>query len=120
VEGAEPDDQTFTLEYVKKLREENAASRIKAARADTAETRLRALAIEQAVSEVLMSPDDLSWDAAYADADGYPDHDKILAAAEVLVARKPHLARVRGDVGQGQRGDVVPAVSLSGLLRAGA
>ena len=109
--------ETFTKEYVVSLREEAAAARIKAKRADDAETRLRDLAIAQAVSAILMSPDDLSWAEEYADESGFPDHDKIVAAAESLIARKPHLARPRGDVGQGQRSDAVQQVSLGGLLR---
>ena len=76
------------------------------------------LAISQAVSDVLMSADDLSWSDALADEHGYPVPDLILAAAVELVARKPHLARPLGDLGQGRRSDVL-AVSLSGLRRPG-
>jgi len=121
--GAPSGDQepeTFTREYVQQLRTENAAARVRATHGDEAITRLRALAIEQAVSGILMAPDDLAWRDDLADEAGFPDHDKIIAAAEELIAKKPHLARVRGDVGQGQRGDALPPVSLSGLLRAGA
>jgi len=112
--------ETFSREYVQQLRTENAAARVRATHGDEAITRLRELAIESAVSAILMSPDDLSWSDDLADDSGFPDHDKILAAAEALIARKPHLARPRGDVGQGQRSDALPPVSLSGLLRAGA
>jgi hypothetical protein len=106
--------------YVQNLRDEAASHRVKAKRAADAEIRLHELAIHQAVSGILVSPDDLNWSDEYTDEHGWPDEAKIIAAAEELVARKPHLARVRGDVGQGQRGDALPPVSLSGLLRAGA
>ena len=106
--------------YVKNLRDEAAGHRVKATRAADAETRLHELAIAHAVSGILTSSDDLAWSDDYANENGWPDHDKILAAAEDLIVRKPYLGRPRGDVGQGQRGDVVQSVSLSGLLRAGA
>jgi len=64
----------------------------------TPRPRLRELAISQAVSDVLMSADDLSWSDALADEHGYPDPDLILAAAVELVARMPHPARPRGDL----------------------
>jgi hypothetical protein len=112
--------KTYDETYVQNLRDEAASHRVKAKRAADAETRLHELSIAQAVSGILVSPDDLNWSDEYTDEHGWPDEAKIIAAAEELVARKPHLARVRGDVGQGQRGDAVPPVSLSGLLRAGA
>lgn len=103
--------------YVQNLRDEAASHRVKAKRSADAETRLHELAIAQAVSGILMSADDLNWSDDYTDEAGWPDESKIIAAAEALVARKPHLARVRGDVGQGQHSDVPPAVSLGSLLR---
>lgn len=116
--GSEP--QTYDAEYVKTLREEAAASRVRAKRTDEAEAKLHELAIAQATRDLLMAPDDIGWTPDLADEHGWPDHDKIRAAAEELIARKPYLARVRGDVGQGQRGDQEQPVSLSAILRAGA
>jgi len=117
-EGAEP--KTYDEAYVKNLRDEAAAARVKAKRTDEAETRLRELSIAQAVQGILTDPTDLGWSEEYADANGWPDADKIRAAAEELVDRKPHLGRPSGDVGQGRHTEEPDAVSLSGLLRAGA
>lgn len=124
-EGGEPgtpsgDPETFDREYVTKLRDEAAANRVKAKRAEDAETRLREVAIAQAVQGILTDPTDLGWAEEYADDDGWPDPEKIRAAAEGLVDRKPHLGRPTGDVGQGRHSDRDDSVSLTGLLRAGA
>ena len=73
--------------------------------------------ISHAVWEVLMSADDLSRSDALADEHGFPDPDLILAAAVELVARKPHLAGPRGDVGQGRRGDVPGGVAATTTRR---
>ncbi len=120
--GEEPgrDPRTYDEAYVKQLRDEAAAARVKAKRTDEAETRLRDLAVAQAVQGILTDPTDLGWNEAYADENGWPDADKIRAAAEELVGRKPHLGRPSGDVGQGRHTEEPDAVSLSALLRAGA
>ncbi|MBS45604.1 MAG: hypothetical protein CMH83_21020 [Nocardioides sp.] len=112
--------ETFSREYVEKLRSENAEQRTKAKRAEDAETRLRDLAVAAAVRGILTDPTDLGWSDEYADEDGWPDAEKITAAAEALVERKPHLARPSGDVGQGRHSDTDEPVSLVGLLQAGA
>ena len=114
------DQETFTREYVHELRDEAAAARVKAKRADAAEDRLRAAIITAATTGILTDPTDLPWTSDLAeDHDGWPDAEKIKAAARELVEAKPHLGRPTGDVGQGQRGDDHDAVSLSDLLRAG-
>lgn len=117
-EGTEP--KTYDEEYVKNLRDEAAAHRVKAKRAEEAETRLHELAIADAVRGILTSPDDLGWSDEYADEDGWPDPKKIRAAAEDLVGRKPYLARPTGDVGQGRHDEPDESVSLSTMLAAGA
>ena len=118
------DDQgepkTYDETYVKTLRDEAAANRVKAKRAEDAETRLHELAIADAVRGILTSPDDMGWDPSFADDEGWPSADKIRAAAEELVNRKPHLGRPSGDVGQGRHSEQDDTVSLSAMLRAGA
>lgn len=120
VESTEEEPKTYDEAYVKQLREEAAANRVKAKRTDDAVDRLRALAIVQASSGVLTDPTDLAWADDFADDDGWPDAEKIKAAAEELVTRKPHLARPSGDVGQGRHSDQDDTVNLAELLKAGA
>ncbi len=73
-------------------------------------------------SRKLADPSDLPMRDDLLDEDGTPDRDKVLAAVDELLTRKPHLAATRpvGDVGQGARGEVAPMVSLAELLRSGA
>ena len=116
-------DKSYDEEYVKNLRDEAAAARVKAKRAEEAESRLRNYAIASAVQGILTQPDDLIWNDAYCDADGWPDPAKILAAAEELVERKPYLGRPAGDVGQGRHSskqDESATSILGRLLKAGA
>jgi hypothetical protein len=116
----EGEPKTYDEAYVSKLREEAAANRVRAKRAEEAETRLRTLAVEAAVRGVLQDPTDLAWSEEYADDDGWPDDVRIREAAEELAQRKPHLGRPGGDVGQGRHSDDQERVSLVGLLKAGA
>ena len=111
--------ETFDRAYVEQLRRENAAARVKAKRADGLGTRL--VTAYAASTGRLADATDLPYDEALLDEDGLPDAGKVAAAVETLLERKPHLAvgRVLGDVGQGARLEA-PAVSLAGLLRAGA
>jgi hypothetical protein len=124
-EGGKPGDapgeeqDTFPRDYVEKLRKESADYRTRAQRAEEAEKRLHDLAVAQAVSGILVSADELHWREEFADPDGWPDHDKIRAAAEDLVQQRPYLGRPSGDVGQGRHDDE-QEVSLLGLLRQGA
>ena len=126
--GDEPGDEgdhsgenqeTFSREYVHELRDEAAAARVKAKRGDAAEDRLRSAIITAATAGVLADPTDLPWTSDLADDDGWPSYEKIEAAARELVEAKPHLGRVGGDVGQGQRGDDHDAFSLTDLLKSG-
>ncbi len=120
--GPEGDPDTFPRDYVEKLREESAKYRTKAQRADEAVSKLTTTMVASTTSGILADPTDLPVTADLLDEDGWPDPEKIEAAARDLVARKPHLAsrRPAGDVGQGARGDEVETVSLAALLRAGA
>lgn len=113
--------KTYDEAYVAKLREEAATHRVRAKRAEDAETRLRTLAVEQAARGVMADPADLTWDAeTMTDEDGWPDVEKITAAATDLVERRPHLGRPAGEVGQGRHSDIEDLPSLSAMLRAGA
>lgn len=56
--------------------------------------------IEQAAGTVLQDVTDLPRDGDYYAEDGTPDLDKIKSAAEELVSRKTHLAKVRGEIHQ--------------------
>lgn len=124
--GAPPDgdqgteQETFPREYVEKLREEAAAHRTKAKRAEDAETLLRTLAIADATRGLLTDPTDLQWSDDLAGDDGWPAPEKITAAAEALVSTKPHLGRPSGDIGQGRHSETDDGVSLAALLKAGA
>lgn len=118
--GDAPSDgnpKTYDEAYVRTLRDEAAAGRVKAKRADAAEARLRALAITAATSGVLADPTDLAWSDEFADDEGWPDPTKIMEAATALIGTKPHLGRPTGDVGQGKRGDDVDAFSLTDIIR---
>lgn len=116
--GGDQDPETFPREYVQKLRRESAGYRARAQRADEAARRLLALTVREATSGILADPTDLPLDGDLVDDDGWPDPEKIKAAAEELVQRKPHLGdrRPRGDVGQGARPDTQP-VNLAELIR---
>jgi hypothetical protein len=111
--GREP--ETFPAAYVKQLREEAAAHRVKAQRADDLSARLLTSVVQNVTGDLLRSASDLP-EADYLTEEGLPDEAKIRAAAEQLISERPWLARVRGDVGQGPR--VEPQnVSLGSILR---
>jgi hypothetical protein len=122
-QGTMPDDdqgdpKTYDETYVRQLREEAASNRVKAKRLDDAETRLRAMVISDTARNLLADPSDLPWSEGMADADGWPDPALIAAAANDLVAKKPHLGLPAGAVGQGHHSDADDTVSLTGMLRA--
>lgn len=108
-------EDTFPRSYVERLRQESAAYRTKAAKAEALsdalwESRLKALG-------ALADPTDLPRPE---DADPLDD-EAVGAAVKDLLERKPHLAsRVpRGNVGQGYVAPSEP-VSLLGMLRSNA
>ena len=119
VEGSDP--ETFPRAYVQQLRDEAAKYRQRAGRADEAARRLLEATVRSAVRDHLADPSDLLTfvdETELVDGDGWPDPDKITAAAESLAASKPHLAprRPRGDIGQGAApsGDTV---NLAAIMR---
>ncbi len=125
-QGAPPDrgeGQTFPRRVVEELRREAAAYRTRAQRADEAMQRLMTAMIEKTTTGVLADPSDLPASQDLHGEDGWPDPERIEAAARDLVSKKPHLAArsVAGDVGQGVRGDEAEEpFSLAAALRAGA
>lgn len=89
----------FSREYVSELRDEAKTQRLRARDAESERDRLREhlwVARVDALG-VLADPTDLP-----VDVDALEDPDAIRAAADALLARKPHLARRRavGDIGQ--------------------
>jgi hypothetical protein len=120
LEGSEP--ETFPRAYVERLREENARYRQRAQRADDAMSRLMETTIRTAAADHLADPADLltfTDPAELVDGDGWPDADRIVAAARTLAQTKPHLAprRPRGDIGQGAS-PVGDSVNLAAILKA--
>ena len=118
-QSPEDAEQVFDLEYVTKLRQEAAEGRVKAKRADSlARQTVKALAANDGR---LIDVDDLAFDQQFLDEDGIVDADKVTAAIDELVKRKPHLAAQRpsGIVPQGARPEPT-RVDLHGMLRANA
>lgn len=112
-DGPEDDaEQTFTAEYVRKLREEAAAQRVKAKRADDLSREVFRLRV--AATGRLADPTDLPYDEALLE-----DEEALSAAIDDLLAARPHYAarRATGDVGQGAVGGAGHNVDLAGILR---
>ncbi len=111
--------ETFPRDYVQRLRDEAAAQRVKAKRADALAHRLHTALV--AATGRLADPTDLPFTEELLDDDGLVDETKVRTAVEDLIKRKPHLAarRPTGDVGQGARSEV-PDMGLAAMLRRGA
>ncbi|WP_349269158.1 hypothetical protein MPNTM1_04608 [Mycolicibacterium parafortuitum] len=106
---------TFPRAYVEDLRKESAGYRD---RAKQAEDRADALAKRLHTALVtatnrLENPADLGFDAEHLD-----DADKLSAAIDALLSDRPYMAKrvVKGDAGQGPRGDNT-SVSLLDMLK---
>ena len=124
-EGDEDEDEdggdgdTFPRSYVKRLRERSAGYRARAKDAEARTVELeRALFTERVRAlDVLADPSDLPFDAALLE-----DPDALRAAADDLVARRPHYRRRGVAAGTGSRDEAGTGtgVSLLGLMRGGA
>ena len=118
-EGDEP--RTYTQEEWDALKDESIRNRKKAKDVDSLREALQNAYLKEGTAGVLVDASDLAWSEDFNDPEtGLPDVARIKDAAEALAEAKPHLARVRGDVGQGFRGEDIDAVDLAGMLRAGA
>ena len=117
-QGDNTDPDMFPRDYVAELRAENAEHRTKATEANNrAEELARQLWLERVTAlGLLADPTDLPFDG-----ETVSDPAAIRAAAEQLLAAKPHLRtrRITGRAGQGE-GEPAEPVSLSALLRANA
>jgi hypothetical protein len=118
---ASEEPKTFDEAYVSKLRDEAAKHRReKKALAD----RLLDTTVAAAAAD-LADPADLLVYVDRADLlgeDGLPDTERIVAAQNDLLARKPHLRsrQPRGDIDQGGRGQEVESFSFNDWLKAAA
>lgn len=114
--ATETESATFSADYVKALREESAAHRIKAKRIDEANHRLLRSVAESdgrlVNVEELGSTDDL------LDDDGIIDPIKVRDAISALIGAKPYLAKRRPitAIPQGVQGQVVDMPSLFNLV----
>ncbi|OBA66227.1 hypothetical protein A5633_02690 [Mycolicibacterium elephantis] len=104
--------ETFPREVVEDLRKENGKYRQRAQQADALAQRLHTELVR--ATGRLADPTDLPFDE-----DHLGDADKMVAAIDELLDRKPHLATRRpvGDIGQGNRGGAPQPVSLLQILR---
>lgn len=106
------DPDVFPREYVENLRQENGRYRQRAGQADTYAERLHTALV--AATGKLADPTDLPFDENLL-----ADPDKMVAAIDDLLARKPHLAsrKPSGDIGQGGRGSGDAPLGLLDLLK---
>ena len=109
-EPEEPD--TFPRSYVEDLRQENGKYRQRAQQGDAYAQRLH-IELVRATGK-LADPTDMPFDEDHL---GGPD--KLTAAIDELLQRKPHLAsrRPTGDIGQGASSGTGSSVDLAAILR---
>lgn len=113
----EPEPDTFSADYVKQLREEAAAHRVKAKRTDEANERM-----VRAVAQMdgrLVNADEVTLTDAMLDDDGIADPDKVRAVIGELIAAKPYLAKrtPTTPLPMGVRQEIEPPPSLFSLVR---
>jgi hypothetical protein len=106
------DTETFPREVVEDLRKENGKYRQRAQQADALAQRLHSELVR--ATGRLADPSDLEFTEDHLD-----DPDKLVAAIDDLLERKPHLAtrKPAGDIGQGARGGSAQPVSLLQILK---
>ena len=116
-ESPDQSEGTFDPAYIAQLRQEAAQGRVKAKRAD-ALARQATKAITASDGR-LIDPDDLAFDEQFLDEEGLVDSDRVRAAIDALVERKPHLAARRPSSSLTQGAQPAPGqVSLLDFLRA--
>ena len=114
-QDAEP--QTFSADYVKQLRDEAAAHRVKAKRLDEANRRTVAGIAE--LDGRLINPDEITLTDDMLDDNGIVDKSRVQAAIQALLQEKPYLGKrtPTTTLPQGVRQDVEQPVSLFQLVR---
>lgn len=115
------DEQATEVPELAKVRKEAAERRVALreveAERDALTTQVRSLALKLGAAEFLSDPSVLPWSDEFTDDDGNPDTEKISEAAESYALQHPHAAKVRGDAGQGYRGEAALGVDLAAMLR---
>lgn len=114
---SETEPTTFTADYVKQLREEAAAHRVKAKRTDEANARMVRTIAE--MDGRLFDADDIALADDMLDDDGIVQPDKVRDAISQLVTAKPHLGKRKPTtpLPMGVRQDDEPAPSLFQVVR---
>lgn len=124
VEPTVSDEQSVEAPELAKVREEAAKRRVALreveAERDALTTQVRSLALRLGAGEHLSDPTVLPWSDEFTDDEGNIDQEKISEAAEAYALAHPHAAKVRGDAGQGFRGEPATGVDLAAMLRASA
>lgn len=115
-ESAEQVEPTYDAAYVAQLRQEAAEGRVKSKRADAlARQATKAIAAHDGR---LIDAEDLAFDEQFLDDEGLVDRDRVIAAIESLIERKPHLAARRPSTTIAQGAQPEPdRVSLLDYLR---
>ena len=118
------DEQATDVGELAKVRDEAAKRRVQLreveAERDALTTQVRSLALKLGAGDYLSDPSVLPWSDEFTDDEGNIDQEKISEAAEAYALAHPHAARVRGDAGQGFRGEPATGVDLAAMLRASA
>lgn len=109
--------ESFSADYVRDLREEAAAHRVKAKRVDDANARL--VAAYATADGRLVDVEALTMSEDMLDDDGLVDPEKVAQAIADLIAAKPYLAsrKPTTPLPQGVREDVPAMPGLFDLIR---
>ena len=109
--------ESFSADYVRDLREEAAAHRIKAKRIDDANARL--VAAYATADGRLVDVEALTMSGDMLDDDGLVDPEKVAGAIADLIAAKPYLAsrKPTTPLPQGVREDVPTMPGLFDFIR---
>ena len=115
--AAEEAPESFSADYVRDLREEAAAHRVKAKRVDDANARL--VAAYAIADGRLVDVEALTMSGDMLDDDGLVDPEKVAGAIADLIAAKPYLAsrKPTTPLPQGVREDVPTMPGLFDFIR---
>lgn len=113
---ADDSTDTFSAEYVRGLRRENAEARVRAKLADAANDRLLAAYVN--ADGRLIDPDLITVSDEVLGDDGLIDSEKVKASIDALIAAKPQYQKIRPAViPQGVREEAPVERGLFTLLR---